>query len=86
MKIHLDMTGKALGKADFATLRAGLAAAQATTRTAAASDQVRPPLDLTEALTLLFGDRVPGGRDAAALYGSFHPVPMRDDIDDETKR
>ena len=83
MKIHLDMTGKALAKPDFAMLRAGLAAAQAMTPTATASDRAQARLDLTEALSLLFGDRVPG--DAPALHGSFHPVPMRDGQDDETK-
>lgn len=73
------MAGKELGKPDFAMLRAGLAAAQATTPTAAASDLAQAPHDLTEALTLLFGDQVTGTREAGALHGSFNPVSVRDD-------
>ena len=52
MKIHLDMTGRPLAKPDFAQLRAGLAAAQATTPTATANDKASTHLDLAEALML----------------------------------
>ena len=83
MKIHLDMTGKPLAKPDFAMLRAGLTAAQATTPTAAASDRAHSRLDLTEALTRLFGDQVANAKEAAALHGSFNPASVRDEEEDE---
>ncbi|HMI19094.1 MAG TPA: hypothetical protein VK533_06085 [Sphingomonas sp.] len=83
MKIHLDMTGSPLAKPDFAMLRAGLAAAQATTPTAAASDKAHSRLDLTEALTRLFGDQVADAKEAAALHGSFNPASVRDEDEDE---
>jgi hypothetical protein len=86
VKIHFDMTGKALAKPDFAMLRAGLTAAQASTPTGAASDRAQRPLDLTEALTLLFGDRVPGGKEAAALHGSFNPASVREEPEDGSER
>ena len=80
------MTGKPLAKPDYAMLRAGLAAAQASTPTAAASDRKHPPLDLTEALTLLFGDRVPDAPQTAALHGSFNPASVREEGDDGSER
>jgi len=83
VKIHLDMTGSPLAKPDFAMLRAGLAAAQATTPTAAASDKAHSRLDLTEALTRLFGDQVADAKEAAALHGSFNPASVRDEDEDE---
>ena len=83
MKIHLDMTGSPLAKPDFAMLRAGLAAAQAATPTAAASDKAHSHLDLTEALTRLFGDQAADAKEAAALHGSFNPVSVRDDGETE---
>lgn len=83
MKIHLDMTGSPLAKPDFAMLRAGLTAAQATTPTAAASDKAHSRLDLTEALTRLFGDQVADAKEAAALHGSFNPASVRDEEEDE---
>ena len=83
MKIHLDMTGSPLAKPDFAMLRAGLRAAQATTPTAAASDKAHSRLDLTEALTRLFGDQVADAKEAAALHGSFNPASVRDEEEDE---
>ena len=83
MKIHLDMTGKPLAKPDFAMLRAGLTAAQATTPTAAASDKAHSRLDLTEALTRLFGDQVADAKEAAALHGSFNPASVRGEEEDE---
>ena len=79
MKIHLDMTGKPLAKPDFAMLRAGLTAAQATTPTAAASDKAHARLDLTEALTRLFGDNAADGKGAIGLHGSFNPASVRDE-------
>jgi hypothetical protein len=85
VKIHLDMTGKELAKPDFAMLRAGLAAAQATTPTAAASDRAHAHVDLTEALTRLFGDRAAGSFEAATLHGSFNPASLPDENDDRTK-
>ncbi|HWI85207.1 MAG TPA: hypothetical protein VNT42_02630, partial [Sphingomonas sp.] len=60
MKIHLDMTGSRLAQPDFAMLRAGIAAAQATTPTAAASEVAHNHFDLAEALTRLFADRATG--------------------------
>jgi hypothetical protein len=83
VKIHLDMTGRPLAKPDFAQLRAGLAAAQATTPTAAANDKANSHFDLAEALTRLFGDQVADAKEAAALHGSFHPGSARDE--DETQ-
>jgi hypothetical protein len=83
VKIHLDMTGSPLAKPDFAMLRAGLTAAQATTPTAAASDKAHSRLDLTEALTRLFGDQVADAKEAAALHGSFNPASARDGEEDE---
>ncbi len=83
MKIHLDMTGSPLAKPDFAMLRAGLRAAQATTPTAAASDKAHSRLDLTEALTRLFGDQVADAKEAAALHGSFNPASVRDEGEGE---
>ena len=83
MKIHLDMTGSPLAKPDFAMLRAGLRAAQATTPTAAASDKAHSRLDLTEALTRLFGDQVADAKEAVALHGSFNPASVRDEGEDE---
>jgi hypothetical protein len=83
VKIHLDMTGSPLAKPDFAMLRAGLTAAQATTPTAAASDKAHSRLDLTEALTRLFGDQVADAKEAAALHGSFNPASVRDEDEDE---
>lgn len=81
------MTGKQLAKSDFAMLRAGLAAAQATTPTATASDKAHSHLDLTEALTRLFGDNATDGKDTLALHGSFNPVSVREDHDEgEAKR
>jgi hypothetical protein len=77
------MTGKPLAKPDFAMLRAGLTAAQATTPTAAASDKAHSRLDLTEALTRLFGDQVANAKEAAALHGSFNPASVRDEEEDE---
>ena len=82
MKIHLDMTGRELARPDFAMLRAGLAAAQATTPTAAASDRARAHVDLTEALTRLFGDRAGGSSETAALHGSFNPASLPDENED----
>jgi hypothetical protein len=79
VKIHLDMTGRPLAKPDFAMLRAGLAAAQATTPTAAASDKAHAHLDPTEALTRLFGDQAADAKEAAVLHGSFNPVSARED-------
>lgn len=79
MKIHLDMTGKPLAKPDFAMLRAGLSAAQATTPTATASDKANARLDLTEALTRLFGDNAAGAKSAVALHGSFNPASVREE-------
>ena len=79
MKIHLDMTGKPLAKPDFAMLRAGLTAAQATTPTAAASDKAHAHLDLTEALIRLFGDEAADAKGAGALHGSFNPASVRED-------
>ncbi len=86
MKIHLDMTGKPLAKPDFAMLRAGLAAAQATTPTAHASDQAQTRLDLTEALTRLFGDNLATPQEAAALQGSFNPASAREENDEATEK
>ena len=83
MKIHLDMTGSPLAKPDFAMLRAGLRAAQATTPTAAASDKAHSRLDLTEALTRLFGDQVADAKETAALHGSFNPASVRDEDENE---
>lgn len=79
MKIHLDMTGKPLAKPDFAMLRAGLTAAQATTPTAAASDKAHARLDLTEALIRLFGENAADVRGTDALHGSFNPASVRDE-------
>lgn len=84
VKIHLDMTGKPLAKPDFAMLRAGLTAAQATTPTAAASDKVHADLDLIEALARLFGDQAADGKGAGALHGSFNPASVRDE--DKTEK
>ena len=78
MKIHLDMTGKPLAQLDFAMLRAGLTAAQATTPTATASDKAHARLDLTEALTRLFGDNAADAKGAGALHGSFNPASARE--------
>lgn len=78
MKIHLDMTGRPLAKPDFAMLRAGLTAAQATTPTVAASDKAHARLDLAEALTRLFGDDGSGAKGAVALHGSFNPASVRE--------
>ena len=83
MKIHLDMTGSPLAKPDFAMLRAGLRAAQATTPTAAASDKAHSRLDLAEALTRLFGDQVADAKEAVALHGSFNPASVRDEDENE---
>ncbi len=82
VKIHLDMTGQPLGGPDFAMLRAGLRAAQASTPTAAASDRAYARLDLAEALTRLFGDQVIDAPEAAGLHGRFHPAPAHH-ADDE---
>jgi hypothetical protein len=76
------MTGKPLAKSDFAMLRAGLAAAQATTPTAAASDKAHSHLDLTEALTRLFGDQAADAKETLALHGSFNPGSVRDGQDE----
>ena len=81
MKIHLDMTGKPLAKPDFAMLRAGLTAAQATTPNAAASAKAHAKLDLAEALTRLFGDNEAGAKGAGALHGSFNPASVREEDD-----
>ena len=78
VKIHLDMTGKSLAKPDFAMLRAGLTAAQASTPTVAASDKAHVPLDPTEALTRLFGDNAADAKGAGALHGSFNPASARE--------
>ena len=86
MKIHLDMAGKELARPDFAMLRAGLAAAQAATPTAAACDRAQAPSDLTEALTLLFGDHVADAPEASALHGSFNPSSVRNENEDQTER
>lgn len=83
MKIHLDMTGKPLAKPDFAMLRAGLTAAAATTPTAAASDKAHARLDLTEALTRLFGDDAADAKGAVALHGSFNPASVREEDEAE---
>ena len=83
MKIHLEMTGKPLAKPDFAMLRAGLTAVQAATPTAAASDKAHTRLDLTEALTRLFGDQVVGAEETAALHGSFNPASVQGEGEDE---
>ena len=83
MKIHLDMTGSPLGKPDFAMLRAGLTAAQATTPTVAASDKAHARLDLAEALTRLFGDNAADARGAVALNGSFNPASVREEDEAE---
>lgn len=79
VKIHIDMAGKPLAEQDFAKLRAGISAAQATTPTAAASDRAHAQLDPTEALTRLFGDEVAGAAEKAALHGSFNPASARDE-------
>ncbi len=80
MKIHLNMMGKPLAKADFAMLRAALATAQALTPTAAASDRAHAAPEPTEApaeaLAGLFGNQA--GVDTAALHGSFNPASARD--------
>jgi len=78
VKIHLDMTGKPLAKPDFAMLRAGLTAAQASTPTVAASDKAHVRLDPTEALTRLFGDYAADAKGAGALHGSFNPASVRE--------
>ena len=78
VKIHLDMTGRPLAKPDFAQLRAGFAAAQATTPTATANDKATTHLDLAEALTRLFGDQAADAKEAVALHGSFNPGSVRD--------
>jgi len=83
VKIHLDMTGRPLAKPDFAMLRAGLAAAQATTPTAAASDKAHARLDLTEALTRLFGDNSADAEGAVALDGSYNPASVREEDEPE---
>jgi len=83
VKIHLDMTGSPLGKPDFAMLRAGLTAAQATTPTAAASDKAYARLDLAEALTRLFGDNAADATGAVALNGSFNPASVREEDEAE---
>jgi hypothetical protein len=83
VKIHLDMTGKPLAKPDFAMLRAGLTAAQATTPTAAASDKAHARLDLAEALTRLFGDNAADSKGAVGLHGSFNPASVRDEDEAE---
>ena len=79
MKIHLDMTGKAVAKPDFALLRAELAAAQAATPTAAASGRARTHVRPTEALTRLFGDQVADQVGFTALHGSFHPASAHEE-------
>jgi hypothetical protein len=84
VKIPFDMTGKAVVKPDFAMLRAGLAAVQAATPTAAASGKAHTRLDLTEALTRLFGDQVADAK--GALNGSFNPVSARDENGDGQER
>ena len=86
MKIHLDITGKALAKPDFAMLRAGLAAVQASTPTATASDRANISTDPAEALMRMFGDRVSDAKDASALHGSFNPGSVPDENDDEMQK
>jgi hypothetical protein len=83
VKIHLDMTGKPLAKPDFAMLRAGLSAAQATTPTATASDKAHARLDLAEALTRLFGDNATDAKGTVALHGSFNPASVREEDEGE---
>ncbi len=83
MKIHLDMTGKPLDRLDFAMLRAGLTAAQATTPTATASDKAHTQFDLTECLTRLFGDNAADATAVVALHGSFNPASVRDEDEAE---
>jgi len=83
VKIHLDMTGRQLAKPDFAMLRAGLTAAQATTPTATASDKAHTRLDLAEALTRLFGDNAADAKGAVALHGSFNPASVREEDEPE---
>jgi len=84
VKIQFDMTGKTPAKPDFALLRAGIAAVQAATPTAAANGKARSQLNLTEALIRLFGDRTADA--AGALHGSFNPVSVRDDNESEPER
>ena len=86
VKIQFDMTGKTPAKPDFALLRAGIAAVQAATPTAAANGKARSQLNLTEALIRLFGDRTADTAGAGALHGRFNPVSVRDDTESEPER
>ena len=86
MKIHLDMTGKELARPDFAMLRAGLAAAQASTPTATANDRAHAPQDFAEALIRLFGDRAEGVTETRSLHGRFNPVTIHTDDGDEIQK
>ena len=78
MKIKLDIVGTKPFRPDFAMLRAGLAAAQATTPTALAAHGRSEPVDPEDALYALFADgdlsaAAGGARDlTAAMHGSFN--------------
>jgi hypothetical protein len=71
VKIKLDTVGAVPMHPDFAMLRAGLAAAQATTPTALAAHVVRAPVELQDALYALFAEG--DAHDATtAMHGSFN--------------
>ena len=71
MKIKLDTVGAAPMHPDFAMLRAGLAAAQATTPTALAAHVAHAPVEPQDALYAVVAE---GDVHAAAtaMHGSFN--------------
>lgn len=73
MKMRIDTGGALPSRPDFDMLRAGLAAAQATTPTAQASERARPDIDPAEALVRMFAQAAGLGSGSAALRGSFKP-------------
>jgi hypothetical protein len=71
VKIKLDTVGAVAMHPDFAMLRAGLVAAQATTPTALAAHIVRDPVAPQDALYALFAEG--DAHDATtAMHGSFN--------------
>ncbi|WP_294393053.1 hypothetical protein [uncultured Sphingomonas sp.] len=76
MKIDLNWRGEDPAKSDYAMLRASIAAAQASTPTASASERAKGRSEASEALTCLFGDA--DLVDQARLHGSFNPAQAHD--------
>lgn len=73
MKIVIDPRGATPARPDFGMIRAGLAAAQAMTPTAAACERREAPVEPVEALTRLFADNQAADEPQSSLTGSFNP-------------